>query len=343
MQKKVYFKLFLASVIGAFLLNLFFGRLLTAKISTWPYLNRLNILSPQAPIVITNREEIRIEDGAELAGAVSVARSKMSLLLLKQGNKVVEKGAAVNLASEGVFVSTQNAFRDAGEYWVLLSDGRQAPVKNLTTDSATGLVFFKADFKDLPVAIFADSKAIKTGDKVLLFKPNIPQDTWSAWPDWVKSPQDLPLGQPVSADFVNKTFKLLNQHNLPEVYAIVSVKGEVAGFLSEGRVIPSAVIKNSSGLYLGSPEKLQRPNFSFSYIYISEAEAKILDLSPGAWVRGVERGSEFRIGDGILEASGQKILNSLTLEEVLEKAEKGSVLQFKILREGKEIKLDIQL
>ena len=61
MNKKQAVFIICVSVILTLLVNIFFGRYIMAKVSTWPVLNRLRLLSPEAPIVITNNQTVRMK------------------------------------------------------------------------------------------------------------------------------------------------------------------------------------------------------------------------------------------------------------------------------------------
>ncbi|MBX9837040.1 MAG: hypothetical protein K2X69_01870, partial [Silvanigrellaceae bacterium] len=59
-SKKLVLFIVLLAAVGSWLFSIFPGRYLEAKFSTWPLLSEWKILSPQAPIVINNRETIRV-------------------------------------------------------------------------------------------------------------------------------------------------------------------------------------------------------------------------------------------------------------------------------------------
>ena len=108
-------KIILISVVLALILNILLGRWLTAQISTIPALNRWKLLSPQAPIVINNREEIRISDSGDILQAIQDAKSKISSVVILQKGQMNLVGGAINLTGEGVFVTAGLTFAPAGD------------------------------------------------------------------------------------------------------------------------------------------------------------------------------------------------------------------------------------
>src|SRR6185295_4907898 len=108
MSKLKILSLILITIILALLANVFFGRVITAKISTLPVLNKFKLLSPQAPIVITQREEIRVSDSGDAVQAMESVRSKISSVIAVTDKKFTFAGTAVNVTSDGVFITTKS-------------------------------------------------------------------------------------------------------------------------------------------------------------------------------------------------------------------------------------------
>src|SRR5579872_3074397 len=105
MSKKSTIGIVVCCIILSLLASVLFGRWLGAKLSTLPELNRLNILSPQTPIVINNQQVIRTSDNTDFLQAMNSVKSKLSTVVtVDANNQVVTRGGAVNATSDGVFV-----------------------------------------------------------------------------------------------------------------------------------------------------------------------------------------------------------------------------------------------
>jgi S1-C subfamily serine protease len=186
-------KIIIAASFFAFLLNLFFGRSITASLSTWNFLNHLGVLNPQAPIVINNREEIRLTDNNQAIEAVNAAKSKIASVYLKTSDGLKQTGMAVNLSADGSFVTAKETASQKGEYYIALFDGRTALVNQIVFDPASGLAFMQSALKNVPTAEFADSASLVSGDKLvfLSFSNNQP----NFWPDILLLPESSRQGQ----------------------------------------------------------------------------------------------------------------------------------------------------
>lgn len=326
----------------AFVLNLFFGRFLLAKLSTWPFLARFKILDPQAPIVITNRQEIRLTDSGQLTDALNAASPKLSLLVFKDGTNLAWAGTAVNLSSSGVFVAAPEAFTQKGQAYVVLSDGSSAKVLTQVSDPGTGLVFFTADLKNMPIAVLADSAGLNTGDKILIFSAGLEGSLARAWPDFVSQAEDSRFNRVFSAGKISRNFSLASLPQPGPGLAALNMKGEVAGLSVAGLWLPSDAIKTASVLYFAGQDKIFRPDFDFTYKQISPEEAAITGQSAGALVLSAGKTSPLKPGDVITQLSGQKIPQDTFLEEALEKFKPGDAAQIKISRGGQLLDLEIK-
>lgn len=336
-------KIILAATFIAFALNLFFGKFLIAKISTWPLLNRFKILNPQAPIVIHEREEIRLTDSGQISDAVNASRPKISSVVFKEGSNLSWKGSAINLTSNGSFVAAAESFTAPGEYWVVLADGRSAVISKLVSDVASGLVFFEAALDNIPIATFADSKAILAGERVFLFLNRVEANQWQAWPDYVIAQENFRFGEIYNSAKILRNLKISSAMGFSERTSLLNIKGEIAGLIVNNKVIPGDVIKSATGLYLSNKEKISRPDFGFNYINIGAVESVVNGTNlQGARVVSVLKGSPFKEGDIITQVSGQEISNNNFLEEVLEKYKVNDEVTFKVSRQSQVLEIKVR-
>lgn len=329
------------ATVAAFILNLFFGRFLVANISTWPILNKFKLLSPQTPIVINNREEIRLTDSGQVSDAVNAVKSKISSLILKDLSGSHMLGSAINLTSDGVFVSVKQIIPAKGELWLILSDQRTVQIKQTVLDPASGLVFLKADINNVPTAPLADSKSFLSGEKLVYFSNNT-DESWQAWPDYLVRQENDRDESLVYAGKVSRSLELANLTQRAKGKVVLNIKGEVAGLVSENAIIPSDVIKSSLNFYISEQQKISRPDFEFSYLenlFIPLASQSTLPQGPT--VTSSVKNSPIKTGDIIIEAGGQILNKNIFLEEVLEKFKPGDSVIFKINRAG--VMLDITI
>lgn len=354
MEKKQNIKIVIVAIVLAFALNLFFGRIAAVKISTLPLLNKWKIISPQAPIVINNREEVRVNDGKDILDAINTAKSKISTIVIKEESAAAVVGVAVNLASEGVFVAPANIFvSKEKEYYVILSDGRAALVEDRVLDPATNMVFFKAKLNNVPLATIGISKDIRPGEKIIVLsnsiQASIPKSTISFA---VFSQSDI-QGRIFEADKPSRSFGLQGVNTpIKSGEALINTKGEVVGMWDGSSILSSDVLKQSINLYFGNFQKISRPSFGFFYQIITKTESQLSGTPEGILIKEVKRiskqGEKLPAQDaGLLEkdiiiaVDGQNLNEENFLEEILQKYKPGDKIKFSIIRnkEKKDINL----
>ncbi|MCL5009069.1 MAG: S1C family serine protease [Patescibacteria group bacterium] len=348
MNKKQIFYVLLVTIAFTFLLNLFFGRFVAARLSTIPLLNRFNILSPQAPIVINTREEVRVNDGKDILEAVANIKSRLSQVVLVQNGQFTVAGYAVNVASEGLFCAPQSIFSSkTGNYFLVLPDGRQAPVGSKVVDPATGVVFFSADLNAVPVATWGDSSQLKPGEKIIAVRNSLQAASPLVEVLFVGRAQDDVFGQTYDADRPSRVFGTDDLQGLPLGTALVNTQGEVVGMLSDkGAVVSSDVLKKITDLYFQNRQKITRPYFGFTYSQLTRSGSQLRGLPEGVQVLTVDRTGKTKSPaadagllekDVIVSVDGQALSENQLLEEMLQKYKPGDIVKFQIQR-GKDLK-----
>ncbi len=335
------YKIILTSVILAFVLNLFFGRSLLANISTWPFLNKFNLLSPQAPIVINHREEIRLTDSGQVSDAVNAAKAKISTLLIKDVSGIRPLGAVVNLTSDGIFVAAEEVVPQKGELWLVLSDQRAAQVTEMAPDPASGLVFLKANIANVPPAPLADSKSFLSGEKLVYFSNNTDQ-TWEAWPDYLVRQENDRDEVQAYAGKISRSLGAASTSSRAKGKAVLNIKGEVAGLVSGNSIVPADEIKAALNLYILGQDKISRPDFDFTYQESLFVPESISALPKGQVVISPGKNLGLKAGDIIIEAGGVGLTKETFLEEILEKYKVGDSVNLKLKRGSTILEITIK-
>lgn len=343
-MNKKQFGFIIIVAVAVFFLNLFFGRLLAARLSTLPFLNRFNILSPQAPIVINTREEVRVNDGRDVLEAVSNIKSRLSQVVVVQNGQVSVAGYAVNIASEGLFAAPQEVFssKTGGDYYIVLSDDRRAPVGNKVMDPATRMAFFSADLNAVPVAPWGDSSQLKPGEKVIAVQNSLLTATPQVQVLFVARAQGDIYGQTYDADHPNRSFGISSAGNLPLGVALVNTSGEVVGVVGDkGEIYSSDVLKKATNLYFDARQKVIRPYFGFTYMQLTKPGSQLRGLPEGAVVLTVDRTTKVKSPaadagllekDVIISVDGQNLSENLLLETLLQKYRPGDQLTLQVQR-----------
>ena len=348
MKKQQLTLIIAASVILAWIFTIFPGKFLAAKISTWPVLNRLKILSPGAPIVINNRETVRISDGSDILEAVNSAKSKISVVAAVNKGNIVNLFSAVNLTSDGSFVTSAQNFSEntLSDYVVILGDGRQASITHKVLDPATSLIFFKAAINNVPVAKLGASKDLSAGDKVVFIQNSLQNFTAKALIAYVNFSQNDISGQTLLSDYPKRSFGVSVNSSLIPGAALINTSGDLVGIWNGKEIISTDVLKPALALYFADQRQIIRPSFGFNYSFISQNESTITSLPQGAFVKNVLAGSSSQKAgllenDVITTVDSQTITESLPLEEILEKYKPGDKINLTLFRKGQGLTLSL--
>lgn len=342
MKNSQLLKIVLLSVISALLANILFGRYLTAKISTLPLLNRWKILSPQAPIVINTREEVRVNETKDILLVLSSVKPKLSAVIIKNPNQVSLAGTAVNLTSDGLFLTSKTLVDNAKpeNLFVRLDDGTVGRVDFIFKDPATDLAILKAKINNVPVANIGESQNLVPGQKLIAVQSSLLNFSPKFQSLYVSVSQKNHLGVIRQSDFPTRSFSLDTGLALADSAAIVNMNSEVVGLTVGGGVISGDIIKDLVGKYLSTSGKVSRPSFGFKYKLVGSVEAKLLSLPVGAKITEVAPGSpaqksELQVNDIITAVDEIELTEDKSLEELLQKYHPGDQLSLKVSR-GKE-------
>lgn len=339
-------KILVLCVIVSWLFNIFAGRFLMAKFSTWPVLNRWHILSPQAPIVITNRETVRVSDSGDTVQAAAGLKSKISAIAAASGTPVSAVAASINLTSDGVFITAASAFaRNPPPDYVVLNDGRMGKITSKISDPATGLIFFKADLANVPVANLGGSKDVQVGEKILFLTNSLQNFLGRADFGLANFSQADLAGQIFQSDYPRRSFGIQVPAAPENGEVLANTTGDIVGIYNGGAVISSDVLKQAMNIYFAGNGQISRPAFGFSYSIIGQTESRLTGQAPGASIKDILGQSAKQAGlisgDVIISVDGQNVSETSPLEEILEKYRPGDKLELSVTRGKQAINLTL--
>lgn len=338
-------KAVLWAVIASILVNVFFGRWIAAKVSVLPVLNRFKLLNPQTPIVITQRQEIKVIDQSSLQESVNKAQSKLSLLITDDGISLSAAGPAINLTSDGLFLTAAEFLpKKAGQkFYIALNDGQMAEATLVLKDTATPLAVVKAPLTT-SAAAFAVSKDFRAGDLLAAVQNSLNGQPASYQPVYVKVAQQAndSLRQ---SDSPTRTFVLSDPNLSGRV--VVSREGEVGALVTSAGVISSDVIRKFVSLYFtgGAPARIA---LGLDYKNFGATEAAFFKVPKGARVvevakPSVAQSAGFLAGDVITAVNGEALTENVSMEEVLEKFKPGDEIKFEVYRNDAKLNLSAKL
>jgi len=341
MTKKQAFLYVLTAIVFSLLANVFVGRYISAKISTWPLLNRFHIVGPQAPIVINNQQVVHTSESTDFIQAANSAKSRLATVAeIDSTGTVSSVGSAVNIASDGVFVTGLPTFAAQNvKYVVVLNDGSNAPISTTTIDTATGLVFFRASVSGISPADFGKSADLLPGEKVLFLNNGLQNFSSRFSASYVMRTEGDIAGLIFDSDKPSRGFSAQVAQNMISGQAIANLDGQIVGIWNGTNIIPSDVLQQEVGNYFAN--KLTRPQFNFIYSIITKTESIISGMPQGALVKtatfkGVQ---QLENGDIITSVDGANVSETSTLETILQKYKTGDSVKFSVMRNKQQISI----
>lgn len=265
-------------------------RLILPRLAAWPLLKNWNWLNPTAPLVVTKRETIRINEGINHAELSQKLKSVLAAVFVHEGDfnspkfRVLESVSGVVVGSDGIIVVPQLVSRPGAAITVLLSDQSPQEARVLTTDSLTGITFLKISAQNLPVLKQNSGGELFAGEKVLIVSASDDPASPVAIPasllkDNVLSPSPLTLRDLKSFTDI---FSLdVDPAAVKPGAVVVDKDGAMTGLLTrpEGKpqFLPTSVFKLVADKFLAG-QKINWPKAAAAYRILNAEQAGLFDL-----------------------------------------------------------------
>ena len=329
--------------------------------------------------VIQNTQQVTIKDGESIneissqasnatVNILSLASQKDSVTKLSK--KVDKAGTGVIVTSDGLIVTYRQAIIESqATYKVFLYDGSYYDATLLGIDPFTNLAYLKISAPNLTAISFGDSLALQTGKKLVAIGNTFGQYQNSYGAGLLSN--------------INKTFNLggltlASSEKYEGVFEVdfanpgrylggplINYNGELIGLVGKLTLdskdyffeIPANEIQQSIKFALTGKFD-QRPFLGVYYISISKgyAVANELERSSGALIYAPSGKQGLAIlANSPAEKAGLKINDIITavgdkeidldnpLSNLISEHQKGDQLELTVQREGKEIKVPVQL
>jgi serine protease Do len=265
-------------------------------------------------------------------------------------------GSGVIIDPAGIILTNNHVVEGADEVTVELVDGRQLKASDIKTDQQSDLAVLrvKSD-KSLPAATLGDSDAMDIGDWVLAV--GCPFELDSTVSAGIISGKGRVLSGENRASFL-QTDAAINPGNSGG--PLVNIDGEVigintaiasnsGGYEGIGFAIPSNLAKWVTAQLIKSGS-VQRAYLGVKIGEINAELAAHLGVTPNSGVLVSEvllnspaAAAGFQDGDIILAFAEKKVNSPQQLQEVVERSPMGSSQQVEVLRNGKNLKLQVEV
>jgi serine protease Do len=272
-------------------------------------------------------------------------------------------GSGVIVSKNGYILTNNHVVEEADELKVALNDGRELAAKLIGADPKSDIAVIKVDADDLPVATLADSDRLRVGD--LVFAIGNP----------------LGVGQTVTMGIVSATGRVIRDQqmeaaipyqNFIQTDAAIN-QGNSGGALvdAQGRLvgINSAILSGGTGGNIGigfaipvnlassilkslvETGTVQRGYLGVNIGNLTPEEAEALGLSKdqkGVYIGNVPKGSPaakagLQRSDVITAVDGKPVTTPQDLRFTIASKLPGAKVELKILRDGKERTVKVEL
>ncbi len=287
---------------------------------------------------------------------------------IPEGEQEVGGGTGFIISSDGLILTNRHVVSDEdASYTIITNDGREYEAEVLAKDTVDDIAIIKIDASDLPVAELGDSDNIKIGETVIAignalseFKNTATKGIISGKNRTIRASGST--GSTIIEGAI-QTDAAINPGNSGG--PLIDLEGKVVGINTaihgSGQLIGFAIPVNSAKSKIRNFQehgRIVRPFLGVRYVPINEAIAKANDLEMdyGAWiVSGKNEGEEAVVpespaqragiveNDIILEVEGKKITEDHGLTQALDDYSPGDDVDLKILREGEEQTITVNL
>ena len=328
----------------ALAVQVLFGNFLSARLATLPYLRNLDLFNPRAPIVVNNRETVRVSDANDAVETANGVKSKLATIVYYEGTgdaaRIVASGGALNWTADGYFVTTTGAMAVANKtYAVVLNNGDIFPIKAVYPDTASALAIVSTDARNQSTIESVSGSDLRPGQKILMVLNSLSPNKNTFLESYVRSFVLDVAGIEFSSDLVKRKVTIQDVAGLVPGHAAINLDGRLAGMWDGANVISSDAIQSFANNFFTDNMQIIRPSFGFTYRQLSSTEARALQLQVGAQITTVVPNSPaavggLLVGDIITAANGQKIEDSTLLEGALSNATPGEVSTLTVSRKG---------
>jgi len=360
---------FIAGIVGSMIIKSYFG----TNSAFWGELNfinnnleRPNLVINSAKKVVVAQDEKISKTISELSPSIVNIYKKKTISTIKEGldlNNFYKKsdkiGSALIITSDGWILSDaikssefneKNKSLNLDKYIVIDANNSIYKIDKIALDPKTDYIFFHIDAKDLPVLNIANKNDINLGDTVLAL--NSDRDIILST---VSSVRDVDDYLSLSSDFYYDSISLTDEvgENFYSSF-VFDFSGSLIMLIDKrGNLIPARVF-NVATETLFAEGVIERPSLGVEYTDLSyliyDDENKDIKNNNGALIIKVNKKSKkdeteniILPGDLIEELDKIVLDRNNNLSKIIMDYNVGDNVELKIMREAKEIILNVQL
>jgi S1-C subfamily serine protease len=322
-RKQIVSIVLLAFVVGA-AGSVFFERVVFPNLATVPGFSWVRKLQSASPIVITRREEVRLNEGVNLIELSKQAQTIVVSIYSPSPNPRY-LGNGIIITSDGVIFTVDTVVASFNEVTIMTNEGNIYKGAVRAQDPKSPIAVVTVPGRDMPVAQFSDAANMQTAQRVfsLGFTDMEFNREFASGLITKTLFNNLAQQEIMSADVFKETIRTDAQLGPSFIGSpVVNLQGTVIGMVigGNGEILTSEAIDGAIKSYLPLG-KIMRPFYGMDYRLISNNLAKVLNLpKAGAQVVNVLANnaaakSGLLVNDVILEVNGKKVTDS-SLEQL---------------------------
>lgn len=335
-------------LLATLLINVLFGDVLAARLSQLPLIKRFNLLNPKAPIVINNRETVRVSDANDAVETINAVRGKISALAyLDADERPVLVGNVLNWTADGYFIGVNGSFAVPNKrYVVITADGTVLDVVNRIYDNASGLVLIDTNASALPTIDSIDDATLRPGQKVLLVASSLGAGKVNVEESYIHKLTHDVAGIVMDSDTVNRGISIGRTNDLILGQAVVDLDGKLVGIWDGDSILSGDAVRALANSFFSDGRAIRRASFGFKYRHLTKVETELAKVPAGADVVSVAYGKAGQLAgllpsDTIVALNGKKLADDILLESMLETVKPGEVIELSVNRGGQELTLTL--
>lgn len=326
-------------------------------LSTVPLLRNLPILSPRTSLVITRREEIRINEGINNLEVVNRIKNSLAAVYLHKGKigtkdfRFISQVSGLVASSDGIILAPLQNFRPEYSIAVALPNHELYSARLLAADDFTGLSFLKIAAADLPVMRQGTGREVSIGERLMAV--------------WREGSADNVILRSVAA--IGQNAPALG--SLQEIYELSRPNSFLQTDLSVSPPLLGGVILNKDATLVGLVTQIGKdlevlpveylklaldnffddreivwPSVKLAYQIFGETETRLFGLPKKSGALLKSAASPLREGDFIYAVDDQDLTAQHGLQHyLLTKKAGGDIARLKLLRGQSEIEVALKL
>jgi serine protease Do len=331
-------------------------RVLFPYLSSWSIFKNVNFLRPETQLVITRREEVRIDEGINQQELASRVKNSLVTVYCYDGElgepkfQLLSKTTGIIAANDGLIVVPLGKTRPKASYAMAFSSNHEVLEAGLVaTDEKMGLAFLKVEKQNLSVIKQGFSEELSVGERLVA--------VWT-----LDKPSEVAIKPVTLARKSSAIPSLLRLYDFDGLNASVSVEpsledgelgtvvvgsdGSLVGFLtqidSEKQILRAEDLKLSLDHFLNDG-RIIWPKLALSYQILGETETAFLGLPKKSGIMVVSAATPLRANDFIYSVDGTDLASGEGFQERILRKAPGEKVKLRLLRNQKDLEVEITL